>query len=420
MRIVNKKLIKKELTVFEPIKAVTNLPFEIRGRFEIPEPPSEVVPFIDFVTEIPPDPEPEIGPQGPPGKGKYFYGPDEPDQEDIGEELEFELGDKWFNTATNTEFTYLPTDETFEEFFWTETQAPSTTQDFWTNQEPTKATNLEGIPENTVLPIGSSPTEILERLLYPTFLSFSSFNIGIPKFPTGSSDNYEIGQTANSGSYTAQWSINDADKAVYDSLSIRVGPSFLLTDFPITSSNIGGVAIEPFSNEVSIEHNSYRLTNNEGSVIFTVSLSGNDGNSVSRTDFLRWNFPLFYGKNAGDTIQANDIIPAFTRIKNRTISQMKLGLNFSIPAEEEGAPDTFLYWVSPRLVVSGGNANLDYNPNTSFTNIINPNTPTGVPMLRLNDINLSINGLTITYRVFRTTVPFGGAITLRAVGTSGT
>lgn len=418
MRITRKELIRKELTTFEPIQAVTNLPFEIRGTVDIPEPPSEVVPFIDFVTEIPPDPEPEIGPQGPPGRGKYFYGPDEPTQEDIGEELEFELGDKWFNTSTNTEFTYLPVDDSFEEFSWVETQAPSTTQDFWSNTEPTKATNFEGIPVDTVLPIGSSPTEILERLLYPVFLSFTSFDIGIPRGPN-SQVNYEIGEASVAGGYTAAWTINDADQAVYDSLSIKVGPStFLLSDYPITEFSVNGVAVDPFLNDALIQHDSYSLTSNEGSVIFTVSLTANDGSPITRTDNLRWNFPLFYGKNASEMINASDV-SSFARIRNRTIAQMKSGLNFVINAEAPNSPDRFLYWVSPRLVVSGGNANLNYNPNTSFTNIINPNTPTGIPMLSLNDINLSINGLTITYRVFRTTVPFGGEIRIRAVGIDG-
>jgi hypothetical protein len=47
-----------------------------------------------------------------PEENRYFYGDEAPTASDLM------LGDKWFNTTVGSEFTYLPTDEDEDTFFW--------------------------------------------------------------------------------------------------------------------------------------------------------------------------------------------------------------------------------------------------------------------------------------------------------------
>jgi hypothetical protein len=391
MRIVNKKLIKKELTAFEPIKAVTNLPFEIRGTSEIPEPPSEVVPFIDFVTEIPSDPEPEIGPQGPPGRGKYFYGPDEPDQEDIGEELEFELGDKWFNTATNTEFTYLPTDETFEEFFWRETSG--------------FGGGLSGFPE------GPSGTEIDNSINYNTLglvtgisrkfpvllddgsLTFdyirssdilstfriSSFTTDISQFNLVGIGNFSLDQKSFSAQYTPPSS------SISSAVVTTTAPG--ASGFPLSMNEPGFTGVETaLGSKINYPPNS--TTNNTRT--FTLSATTVDNSEANSSLTINFRNNIYRGVSSNSSLMGGQLSQLSAVLP--TQSNPPFG-SFSVNSQQ----GQYIYYAysnnypPARFLVGGFEGGFDLLGTSSHTNS---------------------NGFTETYKIYRSVNTNLGSVTV--------
>lgn len=278
----------------------------------------------------------------------------------------------------------------------------------WDTPEETTATNLEGIPPGTTFDFGTPTVEILKAILYPEFLGFQTFSIGVPN----GSPNYEIGQTANAGEYTAEWTINDIEKASPNSIIIKRSNDVLISDYPVSSSfDEEGLPIEN-GNNVQINHPDYRITSGEGEILFTISLTGNNGNPVSKTDSIRWNFPIYYGKFLSNTITNQEILSNLTKVKNKSLQQMTSGLIYTVAEEDEGV-QKFLYWISPKGI--GTNlTNLNYDPNTSFVDVTISTRPQPIPMIKNSDVTINTNGIDITYEVYCSSVAFGGGVKFKA------
>jgi hypothetical protein len=278
----------------------------------------------------------------------------------------------------------------------------------WDTPEETTATTLEGIPPGTTFDFGTSTLEILKAILYPEFLSFDTFTIGVPN----GSPNYEIGQTADAGDYTAEWTINDIEKALPNSIVIKRGNDILVSDYPISASFDEDGIPTTNGNDVQITHPNYRLTTGEGEVLFTISLTGNQGNTVSKTDSIRWNYPIYYGKFNNGLINSQEVVSNLTKVKNKSLQQMVAGLIYTVPEEDAGV-QKFLYWVSPKGI--GSNlTNLNYDPFTSFVDVTIPSRPQPIPMTQTSDVTINTNGIDIVYQVYRSSVDFGGGVKFKA------
>jgi hypothetical protein len=310
MKLKRKELIRKERTTFEPIRAVTNVPFEIRGTAEIPEPPSEVVPFLEIVTEIPPDPEPNIGPQGPPGIGKYFYGPDEPVQDDIGEEDEFELGDKWFNSSTNTEFTYLPTDETFQVFLWRETSgfgSPGGSSGFPEGPQGTEISNSInynnlGLVTGTsrkfpvLLNDGSVTFDYIRSSDILSTFRISSFTSSIPSLNLIGVGSFLLGQQTFSASYTPPSST--INSAIVTTTSVGA------TGFPLSlnSPSFTSVTIPTGS---SINYPTNSTTNNTRT--FNLSVTASDESTGNSSITIAFRNNIYRGATSNSSLTGGQL-----------------------------------------------------------------------------------------------------------------
>jgi hypothetical protein len=271
--------------------------------------------------------------------------------------------------------------------------------------EPTKATNLEGIPAGTTFPFGLSPLEILKELLYPSLLKFNSFDIGIKV--DGSKVPYHVGDSSLAGNYIATWEINDFETALENTLDIVQGENSLKDNL---SSSL---------TEVTITHQSHSR-NTEGSVDFTISVENQEQEQISRVDSLFWRYPLYAGKTAGSSITSSDLpnlVVSSTQLGgqnpfiNYTMQQIKSGIALVYPPSSP--PGEYLYWVVAKSVDGQSTNPPVYGLNTSFTDVSNPDVPNVIPMNKLDDISLTSYGLNIVFDVYQSTVPFSATRTIR-------
>jgi hypothetical protein len=275
----------------------------------------------------------------------------------------------------------------------------------WDVLEPTKATNLEGIPAGTTFPFGLSPLEILKEILYPSLLKFNSFDIGIKV--DGSKVPYHVGDSSLAGNYIATWEINDFETALENTLDIVQGENSLKDNL---SSSL---------TEVTITHQSHSR-NTEGSVDFTISVENQEQEQISRVDSLFWRYPLYAGKTAGSSITSSDLpnlVVSSTQLGgqnpfiNYTMQQIKSGIALVYPPSSP--PGEYLYWVVAKSVDGQSTNPPVYGLNTSFTDVSNPDVPNVIPMNKLDDISLTSYGLNIVFDVYQSTVPFSATRTIR-------
>jgi len=343
MKVTKKTIIEPEEIVFAPISAETTAPYEtsdvFNEDFEIAEPFAEELPDT-----FEPLPEDDVG------GGTLVPG---------------------ITGATSQTITYSDV--------------------FWDTNEPTTATNLEGVPVGSTFALGTSSIEVLKAILYPTFLRFDSFITGISVGP------YYVGQTTTAGTYEASWEINDIESAKEDSIVITRGSTVLISDFPL--AYVEGEN----TNNVDLTHPAYSLTA-EGNLTFTISLTANDETTISKTQSLRWNYPLYAGKLANETLTSGNIT-SLTSYNLYTISQMKSGITRQYAST---ASPEYLYWCVPKAVSTSPISGYpQYDTITSFTDVTNPNTTQTVPMIKQSSsVTTTLYGLSIEFDVYRTSVPF--------------
>ena len=264
----------------------------------------------------------------------------------------------------------------------------------WDTEEPTSAKNLEGIPEGSVFPLGASPTEILKAILYPKFLRYDSFTIGINSGP------YHVGVSTPQGDYSSSWIINEVEEAIPRSMVIRRDGQSLTSGISLTGNGLTN------GNMIMINHPAYSL-NNEGLVSFEASLTSNNNTKISKTYSLEWNYPLYAGKYSEPTLTDLTTLSGSNPYTSYKLNQMKSGITREYPATSN--PEYF-YWCVPKSVNSVSiNGYPQYNPNTSFTDVSNPNTTIPVPMNKQSSsVFRTLHGLNIEFDVYRSSVSFAG------------
>lgn len=274
----------------------------------------------------------------------------------------------------------------------------------WDVLEPTKATNLEGIPAGTTFAFGLSPFDILKEILYPSLLKFNSFSIGINE--GGERVPYHVGDSTISGDYLSIWELQDIDSALENSLRIMEGENVLVQDLDTNLT------------EYTIFHPEYTRTF-ESSVDFVISVLNQKEQEVSKTDSIRWRYPLYAGKTAGSSLTSEDLeflsvttnqLGGRNPFINYTIQQMKNGITMIFPNSNE--PE-YLYWIVPKSVDDVSINPPSYGSSTSFVDVSNPNVTTVVPMIKLEDISVTKYDLNISFDVYRTMVPFAAARTIK-------
>lgn len=358
MKIKNKKTIAPLPETFTKIKANTLNPYEIRSVGGAEERVSDFLPIVNGEDTLLPDPELVAGPTGP-------AGPQGPPGEGISGGI--------------------------SGFVWDTT-------------EPTSATNLEGVPQGTTFSIGTSSIDVLKSILYPSLLSFSQFDIGIDLGP------YHVGATTQAGTYTSSWTINDVGNAIPNSIKIEKDNDFppLIADYSLTS------AADEDGNTADITHPAYVLSN-EGNINFTVSLLSNDGNTITETQSIRWNYPMYAGKLSNDTISSGDLnslsVDGTNPFISFSLNKMKSGITLDFPFGTG-----YLYWLVPKKINSADILGYpQYNGAISFSNVSNPNVPLPLTLEKISDLVLNTEfGDNITFEVFKSPFDFAGAISVLA------
>ena len=239
-------------------------------------------------------------------------------------------------------------------------------------------------------------------MLYPKFLGFNTFTIGIPIGP------YHVAFGTTENQYLAEWTIQDAEEGVENSIQIDQGSQTLISNVSLDTVNI------------SLSHPSYKKTS-EGSVKFTISLLGEGGNIVSSDYSLLWRYPLYTGKYSTSPITTSDIqnlnvttTPSSGKnpFVNYTINTMKSGITIEYPST---STPQYLYWLVPKSVNGTEIPNYpQYAPLTDFVNVTSPNQPIIIPMILENyTIQKTSYNLDIVFDVYRSDVPFIGGVKVR-------
>lgn len=155
----------------------------------------------------------------------------------------------------------------------------------WELNVPTTATDVAGIPQGTLLDIGSNAIDILEKMLYPyQQVAFTSLSTGLPS-------SFELGQTGGNGSATVSWTRSGpTGNWIANSAYIR---------YSGLASGIALTAGSPTANSASVAYPAFRATNlSSNSVTITITGAQQQGdNPVQRTSSSNWWSRLYWGKS---------------------------------------------------------------------------------------------------------------------------
>lgn len=190
-------------------------------------------------------------------------------------------------------------------------QAPTATgtETVWTRDDPTTATNLAGIPANTLGTTldGQNAIQILEKILYPyVSVSFSNFSV------TGLATTYEIGQ-AFSATGNASWT---AGQPTANWINGTGFISFTNIDNTVTDLNLAGFNPTANSfNNLSFPSVTPPTTPRANNTI-TITLRGNQNSSpistVTASITRTWRSKMYFGKSTDPNLGASDSgIPVF-------------------------------------------------------------------------------------------------------------
>lgn len=236
-------------------------------------------------------------------------------------------------------------------------------------------TSIGGITAGTVGQTldGLTPMQILEKLLYPyQTLSVSSFSVGLPISTT-----VEVGTTCAAGTYASSWAFNNASNLTANSISISQGSTTLAS----------GLNISPFS----ITHSQYQYTT-PTQLPFTITAGQKEGANVTSTVNYSWKYKTYCFKSSLTSL-GNGFNPTTDATVSGLSSAFTSGLfsfantNFSTSSTDE----QYLYILLPYL---------------NFTNSYNSFTLGGFPWDKQSlssAINITINGITASYKYYRST-----------------
>jgi hypothetical protein len=343
IKLTTKSIVSEEEKEFSPIRAVTTAPYEIITQAPIPVPPSEEPDTVLSPQPIPPEPEIEPGPTGPQG----FQG------------------------------------------------VPGAGEaETWVNPTPTLATNLEGIPQGTTFPIGTSSIQILENLLYPyQSVGFNTFSVGIGVGP------YEVGQTAGNGTFLSSWTIS--------------GPTGNWIPNSLEISGDSGVGLLKSglnfdSSPTAVAHGAYRFSERKV-LTFTIQGQQNQGANPSRSQSLNWRFRYFFGKK-------NEIGYTGVDLENQGFSTTLTRtspINWQITFPSTFPTPTKAYVAIPKndFPVSGAGSNGNIRFIDVSTNFLWP-----FLQPRLEFVHSNIHGITSAYFLFESSNEFADALTVRVEG----
>jgi len=347
---------------FIPIQGDPNSRFTIRGTGAIPGEVSDFVPFI-VDEEVPTDPEIPIGPTGPPGP-------------------------EGFQGATG----------------------PPGDGGTWDSETPTTATDFAGIPSGTVIELGTSSMDILKSMLYPLTISFSAFDM----FASPNQNRYyHIGDTIPQDQYLATWTLTGGDDAVEDSLRITQGGTELFTGGSPTA-DVNAI----------INHGPYG-SNTETTITFTVAVTGAYNDTISRDDSYFWRCPLYAGRSVNETISSGDVasLSVTTNPSNTgqnpfifySLASLGNGITLEFPGSDA---EEFLYWAVPKAISGTSSVTTisnypQYNNQSSFTNVTNPNVPQPVSMNLPFTLTATNYGVSVVFDVYQSNVAFAGSVSIQ-------
>lgn len=172
----------------------------------------------------------------------------------------------------------------------------------WSDQTPTLATNLAGVPAGTVLPVGETAVEILQRILYPYQpVTFSGFAV------SGLASVYDLGQPfITSG--LATWTANgpQANWVAASGVITFTNP----TGFTSTVTS----GFDPWTNSANLNPipaitppTTPRVQN---AVTFTLDATQDIGDVPAVTVSRSWYSRMYFGKSTN----ANLLSPSFSII----------------------------------------------------------------------------------------------------------
>ena len=211
--------------------------------------------------------------------------------------------------------------------------------------------------------------DVITMLLYPYQAP------AITQFSTNIKTNYKLGESTPN-SLTLTWKTSNPDNIKDGSIVFYFnGNELPKENFPKNGSKT--FSITPVK------------LNNQGSITIKMEMLDIKGSKISKTITLTWLNEIYYGNNTNTTITSSDV-EAFS-----TVNANSVGRDYNYPG------GGYKYLVFP---ASWGDPSQFVDPKTNFD----------VPMEKHDNITIvNENGISQTYKVYRSTNVLNGDITIR-------
>lgn len=264
----------------------------------------------------------EIAGGGGTGNYRFYYQTDPPGLSEgfgitgITGQYDYLVGSRWVDSGTGREYIYVGDGD---QWYWFEPAGGGGAGDQWVRPDATTATDVAGIPSGTTGLVGESSIQILERILYPYQ------NVTLSWTSTGLASQYELGQTAGNGAFTATWTSSTPD-ANWVSGSAYIRYTGLASGTALTAGS-------PTADTASVQYPAFRGTTVNSSVSFSLTGQQVGGTTKTVTATPRtstWYSKIYYGKSTdpgltNPLVLTNGGSELFTTTGSRTISTTDTG-----------------------------------------------------------------------------------------------
>lgn len=234
------------------------------------------------------------------GNYRFFYQADAPGLSQgygiTGEtgQYDYLIGSRWIDSDTGREYVYIGDGD---QWYWVEPPGGGGgAEGTWIRPDATTATDVAGIPAGTTGLVGESSIQILERILYP-YQNVTLSWVGTPPVGTGLATQYELGQTAGNGTFTAHWS-SSSPVANWISNSAYIRYTGLATGTALTAGS-------PTANSASVQYPAFRGTAIGNSVSFSLTGQQVGGTNKVVTAAPRtstWYSKIYWGKSTNPNL----------------------------------------------------------------------------------------------------------------------
>jgi hypothetical protein len=258
----------------------------------------------------------------------------------------------------------------------------------WKRNDATTDT-VGAIPVGTTISSGKDAIAIIEQMLYSyKSPSLNSFDVAL------ASTTLSLGDTIAAGSRTATWAYGSLGNNNWTTGSIGVARG--------SQGLVGGLSYPTAS--VSVPHPNPYTYSTPTNLTFYLTGGQATGSTISTSQTYSWRHKIWYGKS---TLTALTQYSDFSSIFSNFFTQGTTSFTtYNYPFADSSPTPKYLYILTPSAPGSFTSSDYDYTKfKDTSTNLLWPfNAPV--------TLTVTINSVSITYKVYRSLNATGGEVTI--------